>query len=82
MKGFNSLLGSHYDHYYLNYDYFSIDDIAPETFKLVESKYLIINFASYFNLVKISTLLYDFNLIPYYWSTKICITITKQFMFD
>lgn len=23
MKGFNTLLGSHYDHYYLDYDYYS-----------------------------------------------------------
>ncbi|XP_022913978.2 digestive cysteine proteinase 1 [Onthophagus taurus] len=36
MKGFNSLLGSHYDHYYLEYSYFDISPIAPETFELEE----------------------------------------------
>ncbi|KAG5893244.1 hypothetical protein JTB14_013405 [Gonioctena quinquepunctata] len=34
MRGFNSLLGSHYDHYYLEYDSYNINDIAPETFKI------------------------------------------------
>ncbi|XP_077283318.1 C1 family peptidase 26-29-p [Arctopsyche grandis] len=32
MKGFNSLLGSHYDHYYLDYDEYNINDISPEVF--------------------------------------------------
>ncbi|KAI7815231.1 Cathepsin L long [Rhyzopertha dominica] len=34
MKGFNSLLGSHYDHYYLEYEDYSTDDIPSETFTL------------------------------------------------
>lgn len=34
MKGFNSLLGSHYDHYYLDYDNYDTSDIAPETFEI------------------------------------------------
>ncbi|KAI4467184.1 cysteine protease family c1-related [Holotrichia oblita] len=34
MKGFNSLLGSHYDHYYLEYDNYDTSDIAPETFQI------------------------------------------------
>lgn len=38
MKGFNSLLGSHYDHYYLNYDYFDNSDIASEVFEVANSK--------------------------------------------
>lgn len=42
MRGFNSLLGSHYDHYYLNYDSFDISDISPETFNVGDSKYTII----------------------------------------
>lgn len=37
MRGFNSLLGSHYDHYYLNYDFFDIGDISPEVFKVTSS---------------------------------------------
>lgn len=32
MKGYNTLLGSHIDHYYLNYDYYSHDDIPNEVF--------------------------------------------------
>lgn len=32
MKGFNSLLGSHYDHYYLNYDEFTWDSPPPDAF--------------------------------------------------
>lgn len=38
MRGFNSLLGSHYDHYYLEYDYFSNNDIADEVFQIDDSK--------------------------------------------
>ncbi|XP_074042296.1 digestive cysteine proteinase 1 [Leptinotarsa decemlineata] len=34
MRGFNSLLGSHYDHYYLEYDLYDISDIAPSTFRI------------------------------------------------
>ncbi|XP_018328843.1 digestive cysteine proteinase 1 [Agrilus planipennis] len=33
MKGFNSLLGSHYDHYYLDYDSYDVDTISPSTFE-------------------------------------------------
>jgi len=32
MRGYNSLLGSHYDHYYLTYDFFSADAPSDETF--------------------------------------------------
>lgn len=34
MKGFNSLLGSHYDHYYLDYEAFSVDKIDSDIFKV------------------------------------------------
>jgi C1A family cysteine protease len=34
MRGFNSLLGSHYDHYYLEYDYYDNSDIDPNTFEI------------------------------------------------
>ncbi|XP_044264589.1 digestive cysteine proteinase 1 [Tribolium madens] len=34
MRGYNSLLGSHYDHYYLDYDSFSSDPIPDDIFKL------------------------------------------------
>lgn len=39
MKGFNSLLGSHYDHYYLDYEAYSIEDITPEVFAVDNSKF-------------------------------------------
>ncbi|XP_045540360.1 digestive cysteine proteinase 1 [Papilio machaon] len=32
MKGFNSLLGSHYDHYYLDYRDYNVEDIDPNVF--------------------------------------------------
>uniref|UniRef100_A0A1B0CM99 Secreted protein n=2 Tax=Lutzomyia longipalpis TaxID=7200 RepID=A0A1B0CM99_LUTLO len=34
MRGFNTLLGSHYDHYYLEYDYYSHEDIPDEIFEV------------------------------------------------
>lgn len=34
MKGFNSLLGSHYDHYYLEYEAYSVNDISQEIFQV------------------------------------------------
>jgi C1A family cysteine protease len=34
MNGYNSLLGSHYDHYYLDYDSFDSDPIPDDIFKL------------------------------------------------
>lgn len=37
MIGFNSLLGSHYDHYYLNYDWYSFDAPSPDVFKVAEN---------------------------------------------
>lgn len=40
MKGFNSLLGSHYDHYYLEYNDFDADPIPADIFK-VGSKYIV-----------------------------------------
>lgn len=40
MKGFNSLLGSHYDHYFLEYSFYSTDDIPSETFQVSPSKKL------------------------------------------
>ena len=33
MKGFNTLLGSHYDHYYLEYLVFSPDKPDPKVFE-------------------------------------------------
>ena len=32
MKGFNTLLGSHYDHYYMEYTQFSTDKPDPKAF--------------------------------------------------
>lgn len=34
MKGYNSLLGSHYDHYYLEYDWFTFSKPKPSVFKV------------------------------------------------
>nr|AZG05361.1 digestive cysteine proteinase 1 [Matsumurasca onukii] len=34
MKGYNSLLGSHYDHYYLNYDQFTWDNPSADVFQI------------------------------------------------
>ncbi|XP_075985097.1 C1 family peptidase 26-29-p [Anticarsia gemmatalis] len=34
MKGFNSLLGSHYDHYYLDYTDYDVEDIDPTVFNV------------------------------------------------
>ncbi|CAH0717618.1 unnamed protein product, partial [Brenthis ino] len=34
MKGFNSLLGSHYDHYYIDYSDYNVDDIDQDVFKV------------------------------------------------
>lgn len=40
MKGYNSLLGSHFDHYYLEYDDFSFDSPSAEVFKIPASEYV------------------------------------------
>ncbi|XP_050671601.1 digestive cysteine proteinase 1 [Leptidea sinapis] len=34
MKGYNTLLGSHYDHYYIEYENYNIDDIDQNIFKV------------------------------------------------
>ncbi|XP_071448321.1 digestive cysteine proteinase 1 [Hetaerina americana] len=34
MKGFNSLLGSHYDHYYLEYEWYSSESPNPDVFEV------------------------------------------------
>lgn len=34
MRGYNTLLGSHLDHYYLDYDYYSHDDIPGDIFEV------------------------------------------------
>ena len=34
MKGFNSLLGSHFDHYYLEYEWYSVDPIDSDVFEI------------------------------------------------
>ncbi|KYQ50589.1 Counting factor associated protein D [Trachymyrmex zeteki] len=38
MKGFNSLLGSHYDHYYLEYDWYSSDKPDDDIFNIKEDE--------------------------------------------
>ncbi|XP_015586901.1 digestive cysteine proteinase 1 [Cephus cinctus] len=37
MRGFNSLLGSHYDHYYLEYEWYSFDTPSPDVFQISEN---------------------------------------------
>ncbi|XP_066590345.1 digestive cysteine proteinase 1 [Prorops nasuta] len=37
MRGFNSLLGSHYDHYYLEYDWYSSETPDSEVFQVTEN---------------------------------------------
>lgn len=39
MKGYNTLLGSHYDHYYLDYDEYSHEDIDNDVFEIPEGFY-------------------------------------------
>lgn len=34
MKGYNTLLGSHFDHYYLEYDFYSHEDIPSDVFEV------------------------------------------------
>lgn len=38
MKGFNSLLGSHYDHYYLDYNSYKHDDIPDDIFEVDQGR--------------------------------------------
>ena len=37
MRGFNSLLGSHYDHYYLDYDWYSSETPSSDIFEIGEN---------------------------------------------
>ncbi len=39
MRGYNTLLGSHYDHYYLIYDWFFPEQPTDDVFQLPRSKY-------------------------------------------
>lgn len=34
MRGYNTLLGSHYDHYHLDYDSYKHDDIPDDIFEV------------------------------------------------
>lgn len=34
MRGYNTLLGSHFDHYYLDYDYYTHEEIPTEVFEI------------------------------------------------
>ncbi|CAB4066180.1 Ervatamin-C,Digestive cysteine proteinase 1,Cathepsin L1,Zingipain-2 [Lepeophtheirus salmonis] len=38
MRGYNSLLGSHYDHYYIQYENFSLEKPEPEVFEIYKQK--------------------------------------------
>lgn len=39
MRGFNSLLGSHYDHYYLIYEDFRAEKPSNEVFRVPDCKF-------------------------------------------
>lgn len=41
MRGYNTLLGSHYDHYFLDYDSYTHDDIPDDVFEVDACKYYI-----------------------------------------
>lgn len=38
MRGYNTLLGSHYDHYHLDYDSYKHDDIPDDIFEVDQGK--------------------------------------------
>lgn len=38
MRGYNTLLGSHYDHYHLDYDSYKHDDIPDDVFEVDQGK--------------------------------------------
>lgn len=38
MRGFNTLLGSHFDHYYLDYDWYSFETPSSEVFQVEQSE--------------------------------------------
>lgn len=44
MRGFNTLLGSHYDHYYLDYDYYNHDEIPADVFEVDQASQPCISF--------------------------------------
>lgn len=52
MRGFNSLLGSHYDHYYLDYTSYVHDDIPDDIFEVNQG--MTENSSSFFLLFQIN----------------------------
>ena len=47
MIGYDSLLGSHYDRYYVEYYNFNTDDISPTVFAIQNSNYRFYGFKIY-----------------------------------
>jgi hypothetical protein len=47
MRGFNSLLGSHYDHYFLEYDWYSFEGPDATVFQLPESEFFFYHFTNH-----------------------------------
>lgn len=43
MRGYNTLLGSHYDHYYIDYDFYSHEAIDNEVFEIDTCKTTVID---------------------------------------
>lgn len=41
MRGYNTLLGSHYDHYHLDYNSYAHDDIPDDVFEVDQSEFTI-----------------------------------------
>lgn len=64
MRGYNSLLGSHYDHYYLEYDAYDVNDISPDTFELKPGKYPNLTSNMSLFLTASAHIRYDLQLIP------------------
>lgn len=65
MRGYNTLLGSHYDHYYLIYDWFTPEVPSDDVFLLPKSK----------TLARLST----FSLISLGWvsyASNMCYKVT------
>jgi hypothetical protein len=52
MRGYNTLLGSHYDHYYLIYDWFANEIPSQDVFKIPKSKKQFLKYSPGCNCVK------------------------------
>lgn len=65
MKGYNSLLGSHYDHYYLDYNEYEPNKIPNEVFQLDSGKNSIKNYHYYDIFYRIIIVFLDIECVPF-----------------